>query len=66
MHREEYIADNMIKVVYAVISASDQQYDGSEFQLTGDQLIVRTLATFVCTHMLHNDLLVKLCRSSCY
>ena len=54
MHREEFIADNMIKVGYAVISAD------------GDQLIVRTLATFICTHMLHNDLLVKLCRSSYY
>ena len=54
MHREKFIADNMIKVGYAVN------------QLTGDQLIVRTLATFVCTHMLHNDLLVKLCRSLCY
>ena len=62
MHREEFITKNMIKVGYPVISASDV----SEFQLTGDQLIVCTLANFVCTHMLHNDLLVKLCRSSCY
>ena len=53
MHREKFIADNMIKVGYAVISADWRR------------LIVRALATFVSTHMLHNDLLVKLCRSSC-
>ena len=57
MHREEFIADNMIKVGYAKILADWR---------SADQLIVRTLAAFVCTHMLHDDLLVKLCRSSCY
>ena len=49
MHREEFIADKIInfKVGYAVISADWRS------------VIVRILATFVCTHMLHNDLLVK-------
>ena len=65
MHREQFIADNMMKTGYAMISAT-MIYDGSEFQMTGDQVIVRALATFVCTHILHNDLLVKLCRNSGY
>ena len=54
MHREEFIADNIIKVRYGVISADWRSADHSY------------LVTFVCTHMLHNDLLVKLCCSSCY